>query len=69
MGSDSKPLSLLVLSRLTGEDILIGDDIVIHVVSILGDRVRIGVQAPKHIRVDRREVRERIDNKSHGGVW
>ncbi len=49
---------MLVLSRKTGEDILIGDDIVIAVVEIGPGRVKIGVRAPSKVAVDRREVRE-----------
>lgn len=49
---------MLVLGRQKGEKILIGDDVVITVVEIRRDGVRIGVQAPSEMAVDRREVRE-----------
>lgn len=50
----------LVLSRKRGEIIDIGDDIEIVVVEIRGDKVRLGITAPQHIKVHRREVTEAI---------
>lgn len=47
---------MLVLSRHRGEAIMIGDDVEITVVDIRGDKVRLGVSAPKEIPVHRREV-------------
>ena len=53
---------MLVLSRYRDESIYIGDDVVITVVDIRGDRVRIGVDAPSHVSVHRQEVYEAIKN-------
>ena len=50
---------MLVLTRRVGEEIVIGDDIRIRVTGIAGNKVRIGVQAPDFIRVDRHEVHAR----------
>jgi carbon storage regulator len=47
---------MLVLSRKRDEQILIGDDIVITVVEIRGDKVRLGIEAPAHVPVHRSEV-------------
>lgn len=47
---------MLVLSRHKDESIRIGDDIVIQVIEIRGDKVRIGVEAPRNIAVHRTEV-------------
>tara|TARA_Y100000310_G_scaffold340790_1_gene437758 strand:- start:121 stop:348 length:228 start_codon:yes stop_codon:yes gene_type:complete len=47
---------MLVLSRKKNESIVINDDITIVVVEIRGDKVRLGVEAPKEIPVHRREV-------------
>jgi len=55
---------MLVLSRYRDESIYIGDDIVITVVDIRGDRVRIGVQAPANVSVHRQEVYEAIKKES-----
>jgi carbon storage regulator len=53
---------MLVLSRYRDESIYIGDDVVITVVDIRGDRVRIGVQAPPNVTVHRQEVYDAIKN-------
>ncbi len=47
---------MLVLSRHRDEQIMIGDDIVITVVEIRGDKVRLGIEAPKEVPVHREEV-------------
>ena len=47
---------MLVLSRHRDESIIIGDDIVITVVDIRGDKVRLGINAPREISVHRKEV-------------
>jgi carbon storage regulator len=51
---------MLVLSRQKDETIIIGDTIEITVVDIRGDKVRLGVSAPKHISVHRKEVYDAI---------
>lgn len=57
---------MLVLSRYRDESIYIGDDVIITVVDIRGDRVRIGVQAPPNVSVHRQEVYEAIKNEKPG---
>jgi carbon storage regulator len=52
---------MLVLERRRDERIMIGDDITIRVIEIRGDKVRLGIEAPKEIRVDREEIRRRIE--------
>jgi len=47
---------MLVLSRKIGEAISIGQDVSIEIVAIEGERVRVGIQAPKEIRVFRKEL-------------
>ncbi|MDY0170464.1 MAG: carbon storage regulator CsrA [Thermoguttaceae bacterium] len=51
---------MLVLSRKKNESIVINDDITIVVVEIRGDKVRLGVEAPKEVPVHRREVFDAI---------
>jgi carbon storage regulator len=51
---------MLVLTRKTNESIVIGDDIVVTVVEIRGDKVRLGFAAPKEVTVHRREVYDKI---------
>ncbi len=54
---------MLVLSRQRDETITIGDDIEITVVDIRGDKVRLGITAPRQIEVHRKEVYEAIQRK------
>jgi carbon storage regulator len=52
---------VLTLTREVGQQIYIGDDIVLTVVSVsMNGRVRLGIEAPKQVRIDRKEVLERI---------
>lgn len=51
---------MLVLSRRVGERLLIGDDIVITVIEVRSDGVRIGIDAPRSISVNRAEVIEAV---------
>ena len=54
---------MLVLSRKKDEKIVIGDDISIMVVEIRGDKVRLGIDAPRDVSVHRREVYDAIKRK------
>jgi len=54
---------MLVLSRKKNESIIINDHIVVTVVEIRGDKVRLGIEAPKDVSVHRREVYEAIQNQ------
>jgi carbon storage regulator len=51
---------MLVVTRRANEAIVIRDDIVVTVVSVRGDQVRIGVEAPKSVSVNRKEIQEAI---------
>jgi carbon storage regulator len=51
---------MLVLSRQKDESIMIGDDVEVTIVDVRGDKVRLGITAPKSIPVHRREVYEAI---------
>lgn len=53
---------MLVLTRKTGEEIVIGENIHVMVVAIKGDKVRIGINAPKEVVVDRQEIHEKRMN-------
>lgn len=54
---------MLVLSRQRDESIIIGDNIVITIVDIRGDKVRLGIDAPKEVPVHRQEVYEAIQRE------
>jgi carbon storage regulator len=58
---------MLVLSRKKNESIVINDDITIVVVEIRGDKVRLGVEAPKEVPVHRREVFDAIRRNEAAG--
>lgn len=51
---------MLVLSRQRDQSIVIGDDIEITIVDVRGDKVRVGINAPRHVSVHRKEVYEAI---------
>ncbi|MGH9175442.1 MAG: carbon storage regulator CsrA [Vicinamibacterales bacterium] len=55
---------MLVLSRQRDESIVIGDQIVITIVDIRGDKVRLGIQAPTEIPVHRQEVYDAIQREA-----
>lgn len=55
---------MLVLSRQRDESIIIGDNVVITVVDVRGDKVRLGIDAPVEIPVHRREVYEAIQREN-----
>jgi carbon storage regulator len=55
---------MLILTRKLGEQITIGDDIVIRVVDIKGWQVKLGIEAPRHIEVHREEIYERIKKEN-----
>ncbi|MBL8873114.1 MAG: carbon storage regulator CsrA [Planctomycetaceae bacterium] len=57
---------MLVLSRKKNESIVINDEITIVVVEIRGDKVRLGVEAPREVPVHRREVYEAIQRSQNG---
>ena len=55
---------MLVLSRQRDESIIIGDNIVITVVDVRGDKVRLGIEAPRDVSVHRREIYEAIQREN-----
>jgi carbon storage regulator len=59
---------MLILSRKTNEKIMIGDDISVSIIEIRGDQVRIGVDAPKSVKVFRQEVFDAIKAENRAAV-
>jgi carbon storage regulator len=56
-------VAMLVLSRKKNESIIINDNITVTVIEIRGDKVRLGIEAPKDVTVHRREVYEAIQSQ------
>ena len=59
---------MLILSRKINEKIMIGDDISVSIIEIRGDQVRIGVDAPKAIKVFRQEVFDAIRSENRAAA-
>jgi carbon storage regulator len=64
---------VLVLTRKSNQSIMIGDDIEISVLAVMGEKVRIGIEAPRSVPVFRREVyveiqEDRDDTDDHGKI-
>ncbi|MBX9654468.1 carbon storage regulator CsrA [bacterium] len=55
---------MLVLSRQLDESIMIGDDIVITLVDIRGDKIRLGIAAPPNVAIHRQEIYEAIQREN-----
>ena len=59
---------MLVLARRINESIMIGDDISVTIIEIRGDQVKIGVEAPKTVKVFRQEVFEAIQSENRAAA-
>ena len=59
---------MLALTRKPGQQIMIGDDIIIHVVDVQGDNVRLGIEAPKAIKIYRSELYQAIVEENKKAV-
>ena len=54
---------MLVLTRKPGQSIMIGDDIEVQILSVSGEKVRIGITAPREVSIFRNEVVERMEDE------
>ncbi|TFG82696.1 MAG: carbon storage regulator CsrA [Spirochaetales bacterium] len=55
---------MLILTRKLNEKVVIGDGIVVSVVEVRGDQVKLGIEAPKSIKVYRQEIYEAIQDEN-----
>jgi carbon storage regulator len=62
-----KETDMLVLSRRRAQSIVVGENVEIKVIDILGNKIRLGIVAPKSIPVHRKEVFDSINNKKTAG--
>lgn len=60
--------TMLILTRRVNETLMIGDDVTVTVLSINGNQVRIGVNAPRHIPVHREEIYEKIKQQGESAA-
>jgi carbon storage regulator len=59
---------MLVLTRKSNQSIMIGDDIEVSVLALMGEKVRIGIEAPRSVPVFRKEVYVEIQQDREGGA-
>ncbi len=58
---------MLVLTRKTGQSIMIGDGVEVQVLSVAGEKVRLGITAPRDVSIFRNEVYNRIETEASQG--
>jgi len=54
---------MLILTRRVGEKLIIGDDIIVTILSLKGNQIRVGIDAPREVKVHRQEVFDRIQKE------
>jgi carbon storage regulator len=58
---------MLVLTRKPGQSIMIGEGVEVQVLSVAGEKVRLGITAPRDVSIFRNEVYDRIENEQSSG--
>ena len=58
---------MLVLTRKPGQSIMIGDGVEVQVLAVAGEKVRLGIAAPRDVSIFRNEVYDRIENETDSG--
>jgi carbon storage regulator len=59
---------MLIVTRRSGEKIMLGDDIVVHIMEIVGNSVRVGIQAPRSVPVYREEIWNAVRDENRAAV-
>jgi carbon storage regulator len=59
---------VLIITRRAGEKLMIGDEIVVEILEIVGNQVRVGIQAPQSVRVYREEIWRAVKDENHASA-
>ena len=59
---------MLIITRKPGEKIMLGDDVVVHVMEIVGNSVRVGIQAPRSLPVYREEIWDAVRQENQAAA-
>ena len=59
---------MLIITRRAGEKLMIGDDVVVEIMEIVGNQVRIGIQAPQSVRVYREEIWRAVKDENRAAA-
>ena len=59
---------MLIVTRRSGGKIMLGDDIVVHIMEIVGNSVRVGIQAPRSVPVYREEIWNAVRDENRAAV-
>jgi carbon storage regulator CsrA len=62
-GNQRRVNKMLILTRRVGEKLIIGEDVTVTILSLKGNQIRIGIDAPRSVKVHRQEVYERIQKE------
>jgi carbon storage regulator len=54
---------MLILTRMLGETVMVGNDVTVTIIGVKGAQVRLGINAPKDVAVHRKEIHERIQRE------
>ncbi len=59
---------MLIITRRAGEKLMIGDDVVVEIMEIVGNQVRVGIQAPQSVRVYREEIWRAVQDENRAAA-
>ena len=59
---------MLIITRRAGEKVMVGDDVVVHVMEIVGNSVRVGIQAPRSLPVYREEIWDAVRQENQAAA-
>jgi len=59
---------VLIITRKPGEKIMLGDDVVVHVMEIVGNSVRVGIQAPRSLPIYREEIWDAVRKENQAAA-